>query len=180
MALGDITLAPPPTPSRNVEGVEFVFFNQRDEPVGISRIRGVPAGLQALRPSLVIGGLQFKQPSVSVPQQEVAVVFVAVLRVIVHTKAFAFLVVVVVGALASPRRMTLDAEVVVGPLRKPTDPVAAFQDSLGQRDARGDAVLLHLAHSFILPLFNVRFVGRHRLCTLLVALRMRRGDRCRR
>ena len=150
--------------------MEFVFFNQRDEPVGISRIRGVPTGLQALRPALVVGGLQLKQPRVPVPQQKVAVVLVAVLRVVVHAEAFAFLVVVVVGALAGPRRVALDAKVVVGPLRQLTHPVAAFQDALGQRDARRDAVLLHLAHSFILPLVDVRLVRRHRLGTLLVPL----------
>ena len=154
--------------------MQFVLLNEGDQTVRIRRIGGVAARFQALRPAFVVGRIQLKQPRVPVSQQEVAVVFVAVLRVVVHTEAFAFLVVVVVGALARPRRVALDAKVVVGPLRQLTHPIATFQNALRQRDARGDAVLLHLAQRLTLPLRDVRLVGRHRLRPVAIAFGRRR------
>ena len=149
--------------------MEVVAFDEGDQEVGVLGVGRVPARLEAFRPALVVGRIQLKQPRVPVPQQKVAVVFVAVLRVVVHAEAFAFLVVVVVGALARPRRVALDAKVVVGPLRQFTHPIATFQNPLRQRDARGDAVLHHLVHRLFLPTIDVVLRRRHRLGCFFIA-----------
>ena len=51
--------------------------------------------------------------------------------------------------------MALDAEVVVGLAAQFALSRTAFQNALGQRDARGDAVLDHLADGLVLPALDV-------------------------
>ena len=146
-------------PAGHVEQVQVVLFNEGDEAVGVLGVGGVAAGLQSLRPTFVIRQFEVKQPRVPIPQQELAVVVVAVFGVVVHPEAFALGVVVMVGALSGPGRVALDAKVVVGFLGQLTHAVPTLQDALGQGDARGDAVTLHLLNGFVLPLLDVGLVG---------------------
>ena len=105
--------------------------DQGDQSVGIGRVRGVSASLEAFCPPFVIGWIQVKQPGVSVSEQELAVVLVTVLGILVHAETLAFLVVVVVRSSARPSRVAFDAKVVVGPLCQLTYAIATFQDALG-------------------------------------------------
>jgi hypothetical protein len=165
-------------PPRDIEQVKVVAVDQGDQSVGIGRVGGVTASLEAFCPPFVIGWIQVKQPGVSVPEQEMAVVLVTVLGILVHAETLSFLVVVVVGSSARPSRVAFDAKVVVGPLCQLTHPVATFQNALGQGDAGRDAIALHLHHRFVLPLLDVRFLGGGRFGPLHVALGVSQTSCC--
>ena len=161
--VGRQRLFPRPSAAGHVEFLEVVAFDEGDQEVGVLGVGGVPARLEALRPAFVVGRLQLKQACVPVPKQELAVVFVALLGVVVDAEALSLLVVVVVGALACPGGVALDAKVVVGPLGQLAHAVAALQDALRQGDARRDAVLLHLRHRLGLPSRDVMLLRGGRL-----------------
>ena len=139
--------------------VQPVEFNDFYQSRGIRRTGGIATGLQTLGPSLVVGLLQRKQPTVSLTvSQKQRVVDIAVQRIVVGTEALAELIVVVVDLAPCPS-VTLDAEMVVALARQLALPCPRLQHALRQRDAGRDAILQHLPDGYILVAVKVGLIG---------------------
>jgi len=86
--------------------------------------------------------------------QKLAVVFIALLGVVVGAETFAHGIVVGVDGTPWPS-MAFYAEVVVAHRGKAALPSAALEESLGQGYARRDAVALHLLYGQVLKLVDI-------------------------
>ena len=123
--------------------------------VGISRVRGIAARLQAFSPTAVVGGGELEEHGIAlVVAQELAVVLVALLGVVVSPEALAYGVIVHVDGASFPS-MAFYAEVVVAHRGKAALSRAALEKALGQGYARGYAVALHLLYRQVLKLADV-------------------------
>ena len=144
---------------RRIIFIEFIDLDNVYQTVCILRIGGIASRLQSAGPALVVGELQREERTVALSiDEEARMVLVALTRITVGAEAVVMPVVVLIDRRSRPPVMTLDAEVVVTFSSQFAPPCPTLQQSLRQRDAGRDAVVVHLFYGYGTPFVNVLLI----------------------
>ena len=140
--------------------IEFVKLYDVNKPLGIMRIGSIACRFQSPRPTTVVISVEVEEPTVaSSATKELAVVFVALLGIVVGTEALAESVVVMVDGTSAPP-VALYTEVVVALSGKLAIAGGTLQKSLGKSDAGWHTILKHFLDGKVFILIDIVLVSR--------------------
>lgn len=130
-----------------VVAMEAVALYEADEQMGVSGVGGVACRFESVGPAFVVVALEGEEGGVAAaPGEEEGMVFIGGKNVWIDSEFLSNGVVVFQHDGAGPRGACLDAEMVVGLGGKEALPGAALEEALGEGDAGGDAIFVHLLH----------------------------------
>ena len=143
-----------------VVAMEAVALYEADEQMGVSGVGGVACRFESVGPAFVVVALEGEEGGIAAaPGEEEGMVFIGGKYVWIDSEFLSNGVVVFQHDGAGPRGACLDAEMVVGLGGKEALPGAALEEALGEGDAGGDAVFVHLLHGEGLVALDVGRVG---------------------
>ena len=143
-----------------VVAMEAVALYEADEQMGVSGVGGVACRFESVGPAFVVVALEGEEGGIAAaPGEEEGMVFIGGKDVWIDTEFLSNGVVVFQHDGAGPRGACFDAEMVVGLGGKEALPGAALEEALGEGDAGGDAVFVHLLHGEGLVALDVGRVG---------------------
>ena len=143
-----------------VVAMEAVALYEADEQMGVSGVGGVACRFESVGPAFVVVALEGEEGGIAAALgEEEGMVFIGGKNVWIDTEFLSNGVVVFQHDGAGPRGACLDAEMVVGLGGKEALPGAALEEALGEGDAGGDAVFVHLLHGEGLVALDVGRVG---------------------
>ena len=143
-----------------VVAMEAVALYEADEQMGVSGVGGVACRFESVGPAFVVVALEGEEGGIAAtPGEEEGMVFIGGKDVWIDSEFLSNGVVVFQHDGAGPRGACLDAEMVVGLGGKEALPGAALEEALGEGDAGGDAVFVHLLHGEGLVALDVGRVG---------------------
>ena len=143
-----------------VVAMEAVALYEADEQMGVSGVGGVACRFESVGPAFVVVALEGEEGGVAAaPGEEEGMVFIGGKDVWIDSEFLSNGVVVFQHDGAGPRGACLDAEMVVGLGGKEALPGAALEEALGEGDAGGDAIFVHLLHGEGLVALDVGRVG---------------------
>ena len=143
-----------------VVAMEAVALYEADEQMGVSGVGGVACRFESVGPAFVVVALEGEEGGIAAaPGEEEGMVFIGGKNVWIDSEFLSNGVVVFQHDGAGPRGACLDAEMVVGLGGKEALPGAALEEALGEGDAGGDAVFVHLLHGEGLVALDVGRVG---------------------
>ena len=143
-----------------VVAMEAVALYEADEQMGVSGVGGVACRFESVGPAFVVVALEGEEGGIAAtPGEEEGMVFIGGKYVWIDSEFLSNGVVVFQHDGAGPRGPCFDAEMVVGLGGKEALPGAALEEALGEGDAGGDAVFVHLLHGEGLVALDVGRVG---------------------
>ena len=143
-----------------VVAMEAVALYEADEQMGVSGVGGVACRFESVGPAFVVVALEGEEGGIAAALgEEEGMVFIGGKYVWIDSEFLSNGVVVFQHDGAGPRGACLDAEMVVGLGGKEALPGAALEEALGEGDAGGDAVFVHLLHGEGLVALDVGRVG---------------------
>ena len=143
-----------------VVAMEAVALYEADEQMGVSGVGGVACRFESVGPAFVVVALEGEEGGIAAtPGEEEGMVFIGGKYVWIDSEFLSNGVVVFQHDGAGPRGACLDAEMVVGLGGKEALPSAALEEALGEGDAGGDAIFVHLLHGEGLVALDVGRVG---------------------
>ena len=143
-----------------VVAMEAVALYEADEQMGVSGVGGVACRFESVGPAFVVVALEGEEGGIAAtPGEEEGMVFIGGKYVWIDSEFLSNGIVVFQHDGAGPRGARLDAEMVVGLGGKEALPGAALEEALGEGDAGGDAVFVHLLHGEGLVALDVGRVG---------------------
>ena len=143
-----------------VVAMEAVALYEADEQMGVSGVGGVTCRFESVGPAFVVVALEGEEGGIAAALgEEEGMVFIGGKYVWIDSEFLSNGVVVFQHDGAGPRGACLDAEMVVGLGGKEALPGAALEEALGEGDAGGDAVFVHLLHGEGLVALDVGRVG---------------------
>lgn len=143
-----------------VVAMEAVALYEADEQMGVSGVGGVACRFESVGPAFVVVALEGEEGGIAAtPGEEEGMVFIGGKNVWIDSEFLSNGVVVFQHDGAGPRGACLDAEMVVGLGGKEALPGAALEEALGEGDAGGDAVFVHLLHGEGFVALDVGRVG---------------------
>lgn len=143
-----------------VVAMEAVALYEADEQMGVSGVGGVACRFESVGPAFVVVALEGEEGGIAaVAGEEEGMVFIGGKNVRIDSEFLSNGIVVFQHDGASPRGSCLDAEMVVGLGGKKALPSTALEEALGEGDAGGDAVFVHLFHGEGLVALDVGRVG---------------------
>ena len=143
-----------------VVAMEAVALYEADEQMGVSGVGGVACRFESVGPAFVVVALEGEEGGIAATLgEEEGMVFIGGKYVWINSEFLSNGVVVFQHDGAGPRGACFDAEMVVGLGGKEALPGAALEEALGEGDAGGDAVFVHLLHGEGFVALDVGRVG---------------------